>query len=318
MDVNYEVFRAASDIVGWLGYDSFGQSLSYFITSINLFLCNKKVQNYRPSERIRDIYESILDFISNICKSAGSESPKYVGELLEPFLGYAKHQLFRFRSYGIRFLGIFVSASKEKLDHNIQICSLELTIEMIQNDLDYAGYYALKKIAAGNPDLIKPYSSKLYTILLEKLSLPFIKTEKMLMMRDNCISAFAILVLYVFEDIEIYDFLPTALQALPLALDFESSKYICDFVIKMFGISEGKYNALFLHLLVILFSNPFSVIFEQLNYDQYDYDRILEILRKIIKETENSNELCFKILCYDQNKINFLKESLFSQEEEEE
>ncbi|KAH0795560.1 hypothetical protein GPJ56_000439 [Histomonas meleagridis] len=316
MEVNYEAFNAAYSIIWWLAYDVLENSMNLYMECVKTFLLSEKVRAYRPSDHRRDIFDAILNFLNSICESANNQSPQILSILIEPFMLYINQPILRFRSYAMRFFGSLVSNAPETTDLQLQINTIEFAVAMCQNDLDYSSFYTIRKIALKNPKLLRNYSSQLYVILLEKMKMPFIKTERMLMMRDNCVSAFiAMINENLFENINIDEFLPVALMNLPLTIDYElnncnDSNPITKFLTQMYNAAQSNYSEQFLRVLVVLFANPFSVIMNDMHIKMEDYAAMREMMLDIMSRLQNAKELCAEFVENDQSKLQFLQEAI--------
>ena len=310
MEVNFDVFCALSDTMAYHCYDSFEPEILKTIFEITSeFLTCDVAISYRPSERQRDVYEEILEFLKNFTISAYTESPKFLSGIIERFVAFLKEPVQRLRSYAIRFFGFLVASSSDSLGLELQQSTVNYAVQMAANDNDYAPFVTLQHIALNNPGLLEPYVDQLYQIFMHKLSMPFIKTEKLLMLRDNCVTAFAIFSSTIYRhSINFSECAPIVLSALPLALDFEGRKlhYVTQLFVKMYEMLKDQYPEKFLRVLVIIFANPRSVV-EEMSFEEADYEDLLNILLQLIT-LPNANELCVSILENDPSKLSFLQD----------
>ena len=182
---------------------------------------------------------------------------------------------------------------------------------MIENDIDSSGFYCINYLAIHEYNLILQYSNLIKLLLLQKLSLPLQKTERFLLMRDNCISALATWTMNIFNinEINFDELIPLALAAMPIQLDFNENSNVLDFFIWLYEKVNNNYIDQFLRVLVVLFSNHSSII-DLMNIPNQKLIELKKILIEIIEITPNYLNLINTFLDNDEQKLFYLQNNL--------
>lgn len=312
MEVNFDIYRTLNNIVFYFCYDFFKRDELQKILNITCeFLSPEVSLNYRPQERLRDVYAEIFDFLKNIFISANKDSPNLLTNVTDKYYQLLNVPNSRFRSFAIRYFGYLITTNSDDIQASLQQDIMKMVIQMAQNDDEYGAFVAIQQIADQTPELMKPYQDQVYEILMKKLSMPFVKTEGMLLLRDNCVIALAIFATSYngYKPIDLQNCAPIVLKALPIFFPIGDRKMrsVSIFFLKMYEECKTLYPYDFLRALVVTFANPRSVI-DEMEFKQYE--PILINCLKELMELPDAVAKCVEILNDDASKLEFLQDNL--------
>lgn len=315
MEVNVDIFRTIKDTVSYFDYESLKQEnyLNEILDITSQFLTPEIAFNYRPKKRSRDVYNEILDFLINFIISAGTEAFEYLTKVTDQYLEmlHDSSSNLRFRSFAIRYFSYLITNSND-LPDELQRDVVVTAIQMTKEENDYGALIAIQQMAMKLPRLMIPYQDEILEVLMEKLNMPFITQEKMLLLRDNCVIALAAFVkrpFYDFKEIDFEKCAPIILKALPIAKDFQEYNKM-DFVLKLFtemyDSCKDSYPDLFLRVLVVTFANPKPVLDEM----KFSKLQLLKNLHELMEKIPNATDLCVQFLNNDPSKLANLEDIL--------
>ena len=304
-------FTAAAKVVEWLDYDALGGSIKPLLDRAHYCLVKiAKVPSY--TVQIRDALESIYNFLNMFISSAESKSPILLKEFMILFMEFTKHPDMRFKSLAMRFFADIVCAAAETLDMSFKENATQFALMMADKEGDRFAFEYLRVLAQREKDMARACATQVYDICMKTLTQEVTKTEKFLLMRDNCVLAFAAFSLNVFGDsLNLEQCLPPALSALPLVIDFSEVGLFTDFFTWAYNKAKDLCMNQFVRVLVVLFANPRSVI-RKMGFSQQDEATLLAILVEILGKYPNPDEVINTCLDGDEERKKILQRILSS------
>ena len=130
-------------------------------------------------------------------------------------------------------------------------------------------------------------------------------------MRDNAISTLSLFGLNVIgDDIDLDEFLPPFLNALPLVIDYSENESVMEFFLWLFNKCQDPiYYELFLRVLIVLFSNPISVL-NKLQLTPQLQTSLLNLLLKLIEKHPDPSGFVLRVLDGNDERAMILEEYL--------
>lgn len=308
-EVLCEILRSMRTIMLYFGfYDIGDEYIAFFIETSREIIEQIDKDNYRPIDLHHDIFESLFLFVDSLCQSAGKVSVGKLTSLIEIFVKLAQDHSLRYRSLAMRFLGILAASGLEKVNRDLTMETVLFALQMAKNDLDFAPFWALKKLIQYAKDVIQPFVGELYTIFMTRLNEEHLRSERSLRFRDNCVSSFIMLILRFYEDpneCNLDECLPVILKALPLTVDLESSHTVFRFLDLVHDKLETSFKEEYFRVLVELFSSS-DLTLKEMSIDKYC--QLLQThLVTIVSSLPNAEQVCAELCKNDPVKIQNLK-----------
>jgi hypothetical protein len=254
------------------------------------------------------LLDSLIEFVGQICESARDMAPSLLEPVIPQFLELTNSEELRFRSMAMRFLGTLVKSSRSHIDPELTEATIRFAMRMAETDFDYSPFEALMSIIQYARTAFEPFVEQFYHLLIEKLKQTFIKSERTLRYRDNCVSCLIALMLeYPGPDLE--ESLPVILNALPLTVDFHAVHDVRNF----FDRWEAQLREHFLlqsfHVLVDWFASS-EFVLEKMEMTREDRSHLLSRLRILSAEVPDVEAECSRYLDGDAVKMEYLRRNL--------
>lgn len=302
-------FTAAAEVVEWLDYESLGGSIKPLLDRAHSFLVKiSKVPSYTVP--VRNAIESIYNFLNMFMTSAESKSPILLQDFMILFMEFTNHPDMRFKSLAMRFFADILSVASESLDTTFKANATQFALIMANEEGDRFAFAYLRVLAQREKEMAHECAPAVYEICMKTLSQEVTKTEKFLLMRDNCVLAFASFALNVFESLNLEECLPPVLGALPLVIDFSEVGLFTDFFKWAYEKAKDMCPNLFVRVLIVLFANPSSVT-QKMGFSDQDRAVLLAILKELLGKYASSDEVISSCLDGDSERKKIL-ESLLS------
>jgi hypothetical protein len=282
--------------------------LGYFVETTREILGSVTARPPAESE----LFDSLLDFLGNLCESARDIALSLLEPVIPQFLDLANHPELRFRSMAMRFLGLLVKSSGSKIDPQLTEATITLAMRMAENDLDYSPFQALISIIPYAKSAVEPFAEQFYHLFIEKLRPTFIRSERTLRYRDNCVSCLVVLMLEFFQDpaaCNPEESFPVILSALPLAVDFQSVHQVCRFFELCDGMLRENFPLPFFHVLVDWFASS-DLVLEKMCMDSEDRSLLLSRLRLLWGEVPDVEGEATRYLRGDVVRMEYLRHNL--------
>jgi len=304
-----EAFHAASTIVDQLDYDSMGICIKPLLdlSKTYISIISKDIS---ISLKFSSVIESISTFISMMISSSATLAPQLLQDFFGLFTELTQNSAPQLRSISLRFASEMISAASSELDQPFINYMLQISLQVASTEDERYSFSCIRVISELFPDLVLPYSEDLYEICIQKLSLPVQKTERFLMMRDNCVSAFGELCMNVFGDeYQISDYIELVLAACPVVIDFDVSENTANFYFWLYNKVGSLYQYHFLRVLVLIFSNPPYTV-SSMRYMETTLTQMYLLCSDLIKNVDPDFQMCSDFLNGDQNRLEFLRNSI--------
>ncbi|KAK8846237.1 hypothetical protein M9Y10_020243 [Tritrichomonas musculus] len=312
-DLLIAFFNACSKIVEWHEYEKLGAYLRPILHFALEILSNITSEPSYDS-KAREVAENINSFLSMISASAEEQAPNLLDDFLTFYIQkLTNHPEIRFRSLAAHFFSDIMYSSSEVLNNNFKINMLSFSLTLADQFGDHYAFVCLRVVAAKIEEIefAKKIANNVLNVCMSKITLPFIKSKKFLLMRDNAVSTLALYALNVFkENFNFDDCLPSILNALPLTIDFNDNESIIDFLIWSFNNKQNKkYSELFLKVLILMFSNPPSVLLKSLK-NKLMLNTLLNMTGQLLSSHPDSNSFIFQVLEGDGERASILQRYL--------
>lgn len=310
---NYDIIMAFRDIVHYNDYTLVLGPSPFVIDSILEFIDPQIALAYRPKERDCDLFDAIVEFFYDFFNSLSGYYHVFPNsvEVSNRFLTFFDSDDPRLHSYAIRYLGYYLwQYHAEQVPDELQCKVIEQAMKMIREGNDYSPFLALFYIGYYKDTVFDPYIDQLYPLFLEKLNLPFVKTQKMLLLKDNCVFALTTIADYIINKDEEWG--PGFLKSLPISLDYEDENKMnrmYEFFFRAYcktGLTSD-YLDQFMKIIIITLANPRKTVYA-MNIQKF-IPQIFEILNERITP-ETLPLIKSQILNNDETKYNFFVDIL--------
>ena len=311
-EVLCEILRAMRTLMLYFGFYDIGDDyIAFFIERSREIIETIDKDSYRPVDPHHDLFESLFLFVDSFCHSAGKESVNKLTCLVDIFVKMAQDSAQRYRSLAMRFLGSLVGWGQEKINKELTLETVRFAMQMAQNDVDFAPFWALKKLIQYAEDVIQPLAGDLYQIFLSRLKETHVRSERTMKFRDNCVSCLLILILTFYEDpssCNIDECLPVILNALPLAVDFQDSSRVFRYLELVNQKLKSSFREQYFRVLVEIFSSSDRTL-KEMSIDNY-VKILMGDLVEILKSLPNPQQVCSDLCKGDRMKIENLNRRL--------
>ena len=283
-------FKAVASVVEWHDYDSLSNSLKP-ILDIALESLSKKSHQLSYDISVIELIDSIYSCLNMIILSAEDLSPQLLSGFIQLFGDLTNHVDIRFKSLSARFFADLIQSSAPTLDMDFKMSAASFSAHLADSEGDQYAFACLRVISLKEKELASQIANDVKRICLTKLNLPISKSEQFLFMRDNAVTALAAYATNIFNDsFDFNECLPSMLSALPLVLDYSENLMVMNFFLWAFNKVNGKYNDLFLRVLISIFENPPSLI-SKLQIDDRTILNLRILLCQLMSNVSNSDNI---------------------------
>ncbi|KAH0787395.1 hypothetical protein GPJ56_008590 [Histomonas meleagridis] len=304
-----DAFDAAKKLVEWLDYDSLPNTLRPLLEIAYKYLA--KIYEKNENETFsKELVENVYSFINMTIMSAEKESPQLLQNFLPLFMKYSEKP--PFRSIAARFFGDMISVGSHFLDEPFKVNVMNFALELADKENDTYSFSCIKDMILKEKEITLRFGQKICELCLAKLMIPVVKTEKFLLMRDNCIVTFVAYIMNIgTESINLDIVLPNILNALPLVIDYSENLMIADFLIWTFNLENGKFAEFILRPLIIIFANPPSII-ARFQFSEQNQIEMFKILYFLLSNQSDPKQIIGSVLEDDELRANYLQSNVES------
>ena len=304
-----EAYTAAAHVVDVLEYQAFGRYINTFLTLAKSYL-EYFLEHKTILPNVSETISAISYFISNVAASARSKASQMLQQFVALTPSLVSSGESELRTFALKFISDLIPVSSESIDESFKASSMEISLQIADEDIDKNAFICIRVIAKAEPELAESSAEQVYRICMEKLQMPVTKTDRFYLMRDNCVVTFGEFAMNVFGDrVDYHDYIIPCLSALPIVMDYETVEDAVNFFFWLFERGGGEFPEQFLQVMVVLFAVP-PHTFSHMGISAITVSRMKQLCIQLLSTFSNQDEIVSSILEEDADRIQYFTNAI--------
>ena len=304
-----EGFTAAAHVVDVLEYQAFGRDINNFLTLAKDYLVYF-LEHKTILPNVTETISAISYFISNVAASARSKASQMLQQFVALTPSLVSSGESELRTVALKFISDIIPVSSESIDDGFKASSMEIALQIAEEDIDKNAFICIRVIAKAEPELAEASAENVYRICMEKLQMPVTKTDRFYLMRDNCLITFGEFAMNVFGDrVDFHDYIIPCLSALPIVMDYEIVEDAVNFFFWLFERGGSEYPEQFLQVMVVLFAVP-PHTFSHMGISAVTVSRMKQLCTQLLATFPNQSEIVSSMLDEDEDRIQYFTNAI--------
>ncbi|KAH0788289.1 Importin-beta N-terminal domain containing protein [Histomonas meleagridis] len=305
-------FTGISDVIAgdeYYGTIACTTSIDQIFKSIENVFTGSMLYQKGKLKYIEDLHVPALRVLRELMASMKTKSIP----VLQPFVplmnNLITHKNNEMKDLALQFFGDFVYWAGQSLDNELKVNVFILACDSAEKRNSAIAFGCFKQLAIKAPEVIAPHLVKILTMIKSNLSNQS-KTEKMMIIQDNCVSALAMIAMRIMkENFPYNDFILETLANMPPKVEVEENNDHLEFFEWLLNRSQNNGLEHFAAVLIRLFSDPLDKM-EEYSVSNENVIKMRQYLRNLAQAIPDFQNLVFQVCEGDEFKIGYVLEAL--------